>query len=76
MTATANIPFQAIDWNTIEKTMHPGLTGTASSQTLQWPSLRLRIVEYSAGYLADHWCTKGHIVHCLSGEFVSELRIR
>jgi hypothetical protein len=36
--------------------------------------LRVRIVEYSAGYLADHWCTKGHIVHCLSGEFVSELQ--
>jgi quercetin dioxygenase-like cupin family protein len=23
--------------------------------------------------LADHWCQKGHIVHCLEGEFVSEL---
>lgn len=74
MTAEANIPFQTIDWNTIEKTIHPGQTGSASWQTLQWPDLRLRIVEYSAGYLADHWCTKGHIVHCLSGEFVSELQ--
>ena len=74
MTEAANIPFQTIDWNTIEKTIHPGVTGSASWQTLQWPGLRLRIVEYSAGYLADHWCTKGHIVHCLSGEFVSELQ--
>ncbi|MGV2482002.1 UNVERIFIED_CONTAM: DHCW motif cupin fold protein, partial [Salmonella enterica subsp. enterica serovar Weltevreden] len=33
----------------------------------------IRKVDYSAGYLADHWCRKGHIVHCLEGEFVSEL---
>lgn len=30
-------------------------------------------MEYSNGYLADHWCQKGHIVHCLDGEFISEL---
>jgi len=69
-----NIPFQTIDWSKIEKTIHPGETGSASWQTLQWPGLRMRIVEYSAGYLADHWCTKGHIVHCLSGEMISELQ--
>jgi hypothetical protein len=74
MTEPAPIPFQTIDWNSIEKSFHAGQTGSAVWQTLQWPGLRLRIVEYSAGYLADHWCTKGHIVHCLSGEFVSELQ--
>ena len=40
---------------------------------MQYEGLRIRIVEYSAGYLADHWCKKGHIVHCLKGEFESEL---
>jgi hypothetical protein len=74
MTDLDDIPFQTIDWNKIEKTTHPGETGSASWQTLHWPGLRLRIVEYSAGYLADHWCTKGHIVHCLSGEMVSEMQ--
>ena len=74
MTEAANIPFQTVDWNVIEKTFHPGLSGLAVWQTLQFPGLRLRIVEYSAGYMADHWCSKGHIVHCLSGEFVSELQ--
>ena len=68
-----NIPFQIIDWLTIPKTEHPGETGTATWQTCQFPGLRMRIVEYSPGYLADHWCQKGHIVHCLEGEFVSEL---
>ncbi len=30
------------------------------------------MVEYSAGYVADHWCEKEHIVHCLEGEVVNE----
>lgn len=68
-----NILFQSIDWNTIPKTTHPGEHGQAIWQTLQFEGLRIRIVEYSSGYMADHWCTKGHIVHCLEGEFVSEL---
>jgi quercetin dioxygenase-like cupin family protein len=67
------IPFQTIDWSSISKTEHAGETGMAWWQTLQFPGLRLRIVEYSPGYLADHWCQKGHIVHVLAGEFVSEL---
>ncbi|MHC1774462.1 MAG: DHCW motif cupin fold protein [Lentimicrobium sp.] len=68
-----NIPFQTIDWTLIPKTVHPGESGTAFWQTLQLNGLRIRIVEYSAGYLADHWCKKGHIVHCLEGEVCSEL---
>lgn len=69
----SNIPFQTINWDNIPKVEHPGATGTSFWQTLQFPGLRVRIVEYSSGYLADHWCQKGHIVHCLEGEFVSEL---
>jgi hypothetical protein len=68
-----NIPFQTIDWSNLPKTVHAGETGEAYWQTLQFPGLRIRLVEYSAGYLADHWCQKGHIVHCLEGVLVSEL---
>ena len=68
-----NIPFQTIDWSSVEKVIYPGETGTAIWQTLQYNGLRIRRVEYSANYLADHWCQKGHIVHCLKGSFVSEL---
>ena len=68
-----NIAFQTIDWNKIQRTERKGETGTSSSRTLQFDKLRIRMVEYSAGYLADHWCQKGHIVHCLEGEFKSEL---
>lgn len=67
-----NIPFQTIDWAKIPKTEHKGETGVAYWQTLQFQGLRIRIVEYSEGYVADHWCQKGHIVHCLEGEVVNE----
>jgi hypothetical protein len=69
-----SIPFHTIDWSEIPKTEHDGETGKAYWQTLQYPGLRIRIVEYTKGYIADHWCQKGHIVHCLEGEFVSELQ--
>ena len=65
--------FQTIDWDLIPTSEHPGTTGRAVWRTLQLEGLRIRRVDYSNGYLADHWCKKGHIVHCLEGEFVSEL---
>ena len=68
------IPFNVIDWETIPKTQHKGTIGQATWQTKQFPGLRIRIVHYAPGYLADHWCRKGHIVHCLDSEFSSELQ--
>lgn len=67
-----NIPFQTIDWSKIPKTEHKGENGIAYWQTLQFDGLRIRIVEYSAGYVADHWCEKGHIVHCIEGEVTNQ----
>ncbi len=67
-----NIPFQVLDWSRIDNVEHPGQTGLALWKTLQLPGLRIRIVTYSQGYLADHWCQKGHIVHCLEGELTTE----
>ena len=67
-----NYPFQSINWAEIPRTEHPGTQGTAFWQSLQLPGLRLRLVEYSPGYLADHWCQKGHFVHVLEGSFTSE----
>lgn len=67
------IPFEVIDWSTFEKVETSGQSGDVSCRTRAYEGLRLRIVEYSAGYLADHWCQKGHIVYCLEGAFTSEL---
>ncbi|MDD2887184.1 MAG: DHCW motif cupin fold protein [Aliarcobacter sp.] len=69
-----DIPFQTIDWSNIPKTEHKGETGLAYWQTVQFDGLRIRIVEYSKNYLADHWCEKGHIVYCLEGEVINELK--
>ena len=67
------MPFQTIDWTNVEKIEHKGKKGTSFWQTIQIGGLRIRIVEYSENYFADHWCQKGHIVYCLEGEFESEL---
>ncbi len=67
------IPFTTIDWSKVPKSEHPGETGTATWQIMHFPGIRIRLVEYSPGYMADHWCHKGHIVHCLEGKFLSEL---
>lgn len=68
-----SIPFQNIDWDSIPKTEHKGETGTSFWQTVEFKGLRIRIVEYSEGYTADHWCQKGHIVHCLEGSLVTQM---
>ena len=79
MTADVNpvnagtIPFQTINWETIPIVEFKGTSGTATWQTIEFSGLRIRIVTYSSGYIADHWCQKGHIVHCLQGSFISEL---
>jgi quercetin dioxygenase-like cupin family protein len=67
------ITFQSIAWEGIPKTIHSGTSGIAYWQTTQFDGLRIRIVEYSPGYVADHWCQKGHIVQCLEGSFTSEM---
>lgn len=69
-----NILFQTINWDQIPREEYKGERGFATWQTVQYEGLRIRIVNYSEGYIADHWCQKGHIVHCLEGEFVSEMK--
>jgi len=68
-----DIPFGTTDWSTVETTEHPGETGVALWRTRQFGSIRVRMVEYSAGYRADHWCEKGHILLCISGDLETEL---
>ena len=68
-----NIPFGTTDWSQIAPTQHPGVTGMATWRTQNFDTIRVRLVEYSPGYLADHWCSKGHILLCLDGELHTEL---
>lgn len=69
----SNIPFGTTDWSTVEPTHHKGETGSATWRTRKFGDLRVRMVEYTPGYLADHWCVKGHILFVLEGELVTEL---
>lgn len=66
-------PFQTIDWTTVPKEEYQGETGTATWQVKMMNDIRVRLVEYSPGYKADHWCRKGHIIFCLAGEMTSLL---
>ena len=68
-----NIPFGITDWAGLERTEHKGDTGMAFWQTRVFGDIRVRRVEYTAGYTADHWCRKGHILLCLEGELHTEL---
>jgi hypothetical protein len=68
-----DIPFGTTDWSTVPATDHPGERGHATWRTREFAGIRVRMVEYSPGYLADHWCRKGHILLVLEGELVTEL---
>lgn len=68
-----DIAFGTTDWNQIERTEHKGDVGTALWRTRIFGDIRVRMVEYSTGYVADHWCNKGHILFCLDGELHTEL---
>ena len=69
-----NIPFGTTDWAQIPPTEHKGEKGVAYWRTQNCDTIRVRMVEYSPGYIADHWCNKGHILLCLEGELHTELR--
>jgi quercetin dioxygenase-like cupin family protein len=69
-----NIPFEVFNLDDIIPEEHKGINGKAFWKTVKRGNIRIRIVEYSAGYLADHWCEKGHAVYVLDGDFESELK--
>lgn len=68
------IPFNVTNWNIVSLTTHPGETGVAVWKTLQFGGLRIRMVDYSENYLADHWCENGHLLFVLEGEMITELK--
>lgn len=67
------MPMSVTEWARVEASQHPGETGTAFWRTQNFGDVRVRMVEYSPGYSADHWCAKGHVVLCLSGILAIEL---
>ncbi len=68
-----DVPFGTMDWNTLTPTEHAGTSGKAFWRTLETGNIRVRMVEYTAGYFADHWCNRGHVLLVLEGELTTEL---
>ena len=69
----SDIPFGTTDWLQLDPVEHPGEAGVARWRTRQFGAIRVRLVEYTPGYRADHWCQKGHILFCVAGELETEL---
>jgi quercetin dioxygenase-like cupin family protein len=69
----SDIPFGTTSWGDVGETIHPGETGTARWRTREFGGIRVRVVDYSPGYRADHWCSKGHILYVLDGTLETEL---
>jgi len=69
-----NLPFCITSWSDIPPTRHQGESGYALWHTQRFGNIRVRQVIYSAGYIADHWCSKGHILLCIAGELTTELQ--
>ncbi len=69
-----DLPFTVTTWDDVPAAQHPGVTGEALWRSFHAGDLRVRVVEYSAGYLADHWCDRGHVLYVLEGELHTELK--
>ncbi len=69
-----NVPFELTDWTAVPETIHPGESGVAHWRTVQAGDVRVRMVTYSPGYLADHWCSRGHILLVLEGVLLTEIQ--
>ena len=68
-----HIPFVTTDWQHVAREPKPAQAGQAFWRTQQFGEVRVRMVEYTPGYESDHWCSKGHVLLCLSGELHTEL---
>lgn len=68
------VPFEVMNWKNVPRTEHPGETGVAYWRTKEIGNIRVRMVEYSPGYLADHWCARGHVLLVLEGKLTTELQ--
>ncbi len=69
-----DIPFTVTDWERITIEEYKGKAGTSYWQTFNKGDIRVRKIEYSPGYRADHWCSKGHILLILEGELFVQLK--
>ena len=68
-----NIPFETTDWSELDRVKHSAKAGQAFWRTRTFGEIRVRMVDYTPGYESDHWCTKGHVLFCVTGSLTTEL---
>ncbi len=68
-----SIPLAVVDWSQVPAEEHRGTTGVALWRVQRFGDIRVRMVEFTPGYVADHWCSKGHILLCVAGELHTKL---
>lgn len=66
-------PFITFNWNAAPVEVHAGERGEAHWKTQTYGDVRVREVRYTPGYIADHWCRKGHVLYVLDGTLTTEL---
>ena len=71
MTIDSFLPL-SFDWDSIPTQKIDGETGFCTIKTKTLGEIKIRHIEYSANYSADHWCDKGHIVFIIDGELKIE----
>lgn len=68
------LPFTVTDWSQVAPVTYQGETGQALWRTFNIGDIRIRMVEYTPGYLADHWCDRGHVIYIVEGQLDTELK--
>ncbi len=61
------VPFTVVEWEKEPVIEVPGKSGTAQMRTVMNDTLCIRMIDFTAGYSADHWCVKGHIAFVVAG---------
>ena len=51
-----DIAFGITDWSDVVPIEQKGEVGTAFWRTRNFGSMRVRMVDYTPGYVAAHWC--------------------
>jgi hypothetical protein len=68
------IALTVTNWAEVPATEHAGDTGVALWRTREFGDIRVRMVEYSPGYSANHWCSKGHVLLCMAGSLDVQIK--
>jgi uncharacterized cupin superfamily protein len=68
------MPFTITDWSELPATRIQGQQGYTEWRAQDFGAIRVRLSEYSPGYVADGFCDTGHVLYVIEGEVEVELK--